>query len=143
MKKYYLGLIFLLILDRFLKIYFLKTLPVSGSVFALYLNKNIAFSLPVPAIILYPILAIVLFVLLWIWLKSWVGDKKNIWPYSLIILGALSNIWDRLRYGGVVDYLNVPFFTVLNISDVYIFLGVLFLIIDQIKKQKYEQQKHR
>lgn len=139
MIKYYLGLILLLILDRLLKIYFLKTLPEGSSVFALFINKNMAFSLPLPAIFLYPILAIIMFILLWLWLKSWCGDKKNIWPYSLIILGASSNIWDRLRYGGVVDYLNVPFFTVLNVSDIYIFLGILFLVIDQIKKQKYEQ----
>lgn len=138
MKKYYLGLILLLVLDRCLKIYFLKTLPVQGSVFALYINKNIAFSLPVPAVVLYPVLGVVMFVLFWLWLKAWQTGKKNVWPYSLIILGAASNIWDRWRYGGVVDYLNVPFFTVLNLSDIYIFLGVLFLIIDQLKKQKYE-----
>jgi lipoprotein signal peptidase len=138
MRKYYLGCLSLIILDRFLKIFFVKTLPESGSVFALYINKNIAFSLPLPSIILYPILAIIFFLLVWLWFDDWRVGKKYIWPYALIIIGAASNIWDRLWYGGVVDYLNVPYFTVLNLSDVYIFLGVCYFLVRQLKKQKYD-----
>ncbi len=138
MVKYYLGLLSLIILDRFLKIFFLKTLSVDGSVFALYINKNIAFSLPVPTLVLYPMLFLILFILIFVWYRDLKSEKNYIWPYALIIIGAASNIWDRLQYGGVVDYFNVPFFTVLNLSDVYIFLGVCYFLLRQLK---YKNEK--
>ena len=94
--------------------------------------------MPLPSVILYPILVIIFFLLVWFWLKDWQGAKKYIWPYALVIIGAASNIWDRLWYGGVVDYFNVPSFTVLNLSDVYIFLGVCYFLVRQLKKQKYD-----
>jgi lipoprotein signal peptidase len=133
MLKYYLGLLSLIILDRFLKIFFLKTLSGGDGVFSLYLNKNIAFSLPVPALVLYPMLFLILFILIFVWYRDFRSEKKHIWPYGLIIIGAASNIWDRLQYGGVIDYFNVPFFTVFNLSDVYIFLGVCYFLLRQLK----------
>jgi len=136
MTRYYLGLASLAVLDRFLKIFFLKTLSNQDGVFALYLNKNMAFSLPVPAVILYPMLFMVFFALLFLWYRDLRADKKYIWPYGLIIIGAASNIWDRLQYGGVIDYLNVPFFTVLNLSDIYIFGGVCYFLFRQLKNTK-------
>lgn len=136
MTRYYLGLVSLAVLDRFLKIFFLKTLSNEDGVFVLYLNKNMAFSLPVPAVILYPILFVVFFALLFLWYRDLRADKKYIWPYGLIIIGAASNIWDRLQYGGVIDYLNVPFFTVLNLSDIYIFLGVCYFLLRQLKNTR-------
>lgn len=136
MPRYYLGLLSLLILDRFLKVFFLKTLSSQDGVFALYINKNIAFSLPVPAPILYPLLFLIFFVLILFWYRDFRAEKKYFWPYSLIIIGAASNIWDRLQYGGVVDYFNVPFFTVFNLSDVYIFLGVCYFLFRQLKYTK-------
>ena len=136
MFKYYLGLASLLILDRFLKIFFLKTLSTEDGVFALYINKNIAFSLPVPVQVLYPLLFLVVLALLFVWYRDLRSEKKYIWPYGLIIIGAASNIWDRLQYGGVIDYFNVPFFTVFNLSDVYIFLGVCYFLRRQLKNTK-------
>jgi signal peptidase II len=136
MLKYYLGLASLLILDRFLKIFFLKTLSAEDGVFALYINKNIAFSLPIPAPVLYPLLFLVFLALLFVWYRDLFHEKKYIWPYGLIIIGAASNIWDRLQYGGVIDYFNVPFFTVFNLSDVYIFLGVCYFLLRQLKHTK-------
>lgn len=135
MFKYYLGLASLLILDRFLKIFFLKTLSAEDGVFALYINKNIAFSLPVPVQVLYPLLFLVFLALLFVWYRELKSEKKYIWPYGLIIIGAASNIWDRLQHGGVIDYFNVPFFTVFNLSDVYIFLGVCYFLFRQLKNK--------
>lgn len=135
MLKYYLGLASLLILDRFLKIFFLKTLSTQDGVFALYINKNIAFSLPVPAPVLYPVLFLIFLSLLFVWYRDLRSKKQYIWPYGLIIIGAASNIWDRFQYGGVVDYFNVPFFTVFNLSDVYIFSGVCYFLYRQLKNK--------
>ena len=48
-------------------------------------------------------------------------------PLSLIIAGALSNIYDRLKRGYVVDYININILPikklVFNLGDVSILLG--------------------
>ena len=45
----------------------------------------------------------------------------------LIIAGSLSNIYDRLKRGYVVDYIHIdlPFIkeVIFNLADVYIFVG--------------------
>ena len=43
------------------------------------------------------------------------------------ILGASSNFYDRLKYGFVVDYLDLKYFTVFNVADAMISLSVLFM----------------
>jgi hypothetical protein len=77
MLKYYLGLASLLILDRFLKIFFLKTLSAEDGVFALYINKNIAFSLPVPVQVLYPLLFLVFQAMLFVWNRELKTEKDK------------------------------------------------------------------
>ncbi len=60
----------------------------------------------------------------------------NVWAYAasgLLIGGALANVFDRLVYGYVLDFLNVsccginnPF--VFNLADVFIFAGAIGLV---------------
>jgi len=45
------------------------------------------------------------------------------------LIGAISNLLDRLSYGGVVDFISIPFFTVFNFSDIYIFIGVAWIFV--------------
>jgi signal peptidase II len=51
----------------------------------------------------------------------------------LIIAGALSNLWDRIIYGGVIDFIALHykewFFPSFNIADMAICLGVLLMLI--------------
>jgi lipoprotein signal peptidase len=42
---------------------------------------------------------------------------------GLILVGGLSNIIDRVWYGGVVDYIAIGNFPIFNLSDVCIVLG--------------------
>lgn len=46
----------------------------------------------------------------------------------LIFTGAFSNLWDRLRFGYVIDFINVPFWATFNLADVYIVSAVLVWI---------------
>ena len=46
----------------------------------------------------------------------------------LIASGALSNLIDRIARGGVVDYISVPAGGVINLADIFIFVGVGLLI---------------
>ena len=138
MKRYFVSFVFLFLIDRLTKVYFITkaTSKVEGGLFHLQINPNIAFSLPLPTIIIYILVAIILVVLLLAWRKSYFQKSIMIWPWGLIIIGALSNVLDRLQYGGVIDFINVPYFTVLNISDLYISAGVVWALLLQLKVDK-------
>lgn len=61
-----------------------------------------------------------------IWYYFYQQRIECIW---LIIAGALSNFFDRLIHGGVVDYLVVPWGGIINLADILIFFGVILLIL--------------
>jgi lipoprotein signal peptidase len=54
----------------------------------------------------------------------------------LIIIGAISNLLDRIYQGGVIDFINFFGLTIINFSDIYISLGVAWLLFDELKKNK-------
>lgn len=130
MFKYFVSIFLFFVLDRFTKVYILKNpLPNFGNGFLnLKINQVAAFSLPVTYFVLYPIIIVILiFLFLW-WFKEFKKKSILIWPSGLVIIGAISNLLDRLSYGGVVDFITVPYFTVFNLSDVYISIGVVWLL---------------
>ena len=50
------------------------------------------------------------------------------WAYALVLGGAAGNLIDRLRFGYVVDFLDVRVWPVFNIGDSAITIGVALLI---------------
>lgn len=50
-------------------------------------------------------------------------------PLALILGGGLGNLLDRLRLGQVVDFLDLRFWPVFNLADVYIVLGAVLIVI--------------
>lgn len=55
-------------------------------------------------------------------------------PLAMIIAGAISNVWDRMRFGAVADFLDFHFqgfhYPAFNVADCCIVLGVIALAID-------------
>ena len=135
MKKHYLIFFLLFLIDRLTKVYFIKKLSL-GNFFSLHLNKNISFSLELPFYILYTLLFILLIFLLLTCLKYYRKKSVFLWPWSLVLIGALSNIIDRFHYQGVIDFIDIPYFTVFNLSDTYIFIGICILIYYEFKFDK-------
>jgi len=45
--------------------------------------------------------------------------------------GALSNVWDRIEFGYVVDFIDFRYFAVFNFADVFINLGAIGLFISE------------
>ncbi|HIE35698.1 MAG TPA: signal peptidase II [Candidatus Omnitrophica bacterium] len=54
--------------------------------------------------------------------------------YGLILGGALSNLFDRIFLGYVVDYLDFRIWPVFNLADTCISIGIGLLFLDYIKK---------
>jgi signal peptidase II len=59
------------------------------------------------------------------------GSGWLVWvPAALLIGGALGNLADRVRDGGVTDFIDLPLWPTFNLADVSIVVGVLLLLID-------------
>lgn len=80
---------------------------------------------------------IALFIVLFIW---WVYRSINttgaLVGVALILSGAISNLFDRVWYGGVIDFIIVSYrswsFPVFNAADFFICLGVLLLFLSSL-----------
>ena len=75
--------------------------------------------------------AIALFVAAWMWRERRRDDAIGL---ALVLGGALGNIVDRVRFGYVVDFLDLHFgeirpFLVFNVADAAITIGVLLLLV--------------
>ena len=145
------------LLDRLSKIYviFLDNKFFGSEIFSskflnisLILNEGIAFGLlsfneKIFYNLLTFIILVIILIIFFMALKSY-GFKK----YSLLMIlgGALGNIYDRIFYGAVPDFIdfhigNFHWF-IFNVADIFITLGVIFMIIIEItgnnKNKKYE-----
>ena len=136
------AIIFLVSIDQLSK-YIIRT---QGGFYIC--NGGIAFGLPlISTISLLFCFSIILFLLNLKFrilnLKSISNFKFKISNYSqtaligiiLIISGAISNIIDRLYFGCVFDFIDLKFWPVFNIADVYITIGGMMLLFALIRKK--------
>ena len=143
------------LLDRLSKIYviYLDKINLSSEIFSskflninLIWNEGIAFGFfSVSSQNLYNLLTLIIFIvilLVFYFLLKSTGFEK----YALIFIfsGALGNIYDRLIYKAVPDFLdfhvgNFHWF-IFNVADIFITLGVFFMIIIEIFNIKKEKK---
>lgn len=101
-------------------------------------NYFLAFSLPIagPSIIAaVGLIIIIVAIHIFHLMRQKNNLRSEIVLWTMIFLGALSNIFDRLTYGYVIDYLDLRYFTVFNLADLMISGGALLLIIKTIRKK--------
>ena len=146
-KIFFINLFFVLLiflLDRISKIYviYLDKKFLGSEIFSskflnitLVLNEGIAFGLlSFDEKYLYNILTIFIFIIIliifFILIKS-----KGLKKYSLLMIfgGALGNVFDRIFYKGVPDFIdfhigNYHWF-IFNVADIFITFGVILMII--------------
>lgn len=80
-------------------------------------------------------IAIIISVLLLWWLKKLPANQTRLaCAYSLILAGALGNLYDRIHYGYVIDFIHVYYkdwhYPAFNIADCAICIGAGLLLID-------------
>lgn len=109
--------------------------------FDLTKNPNLAFSISLPQYIIY-IIVISLILTLSYCLYRAIKQKNNllIFSFLLIILGAISNLIDRIIHGAVIDFISFQImsfqFAVFNLADVWIVIGVFILLFKEPFKNK-------
>lgn len=102
------------LLDRLTKIYFFSSSTLNtGAAFSLFSGWNV-------------ILALVTFVVL-CFVCYWYYKEPS-FALGLIALGAFSNLFDRILYGGVVDFISLGFWPSFNLADCFLVLGVFLLV---------------
>lgn len=90
-------------------------------------------------------LAIIVSIVLIVWLARLTAQQR--WTavsLSLIVGGAIGNVWDRIQYGYVVDFIQVYYdkwyWPAFNIADSAICVGAAMLIIESFRGEKKEEQ---
>jgi signal peptidase II len=141
---YYLAAIFFVFLDRVFKIIALhsgggRSTNIIGEFFkfAFAKNYNIALSLPLAGDILFLLIPAIIFCLLFyslILIKNKEQDLAGI--LTVVSFCALSNFYDRVRYGFVVDYFDLHWFSVFNLADAVIVASCLTLFVLYYLKTK-------
>ena len=138
-------------IDRLTKVYviFLNEKNMSSELFvSKYLNINliyndgIAFGLlsfddKLYYDLLTGIICLITLIILWMIYKT-KGTEK--FAFMMVFGGSLGNIFDRLYYSSVPDFIDIHFrgfhWFIFNVADIFITLGVLILIIVELFSKK-------
>lgn len=55
---------------------------------------------------------------------------------GLILAGAIGNLIDRVVYGFVIDFIDLKYWYVFNLADVFIVIGVCLILIKMLRKKE-------
>ena len=150
---YSIGIV-IFIIDRFIKFLVtnhlieLKEYSIIKNFFSICYVKNTgaAFSILQGKTIIIVIISLIMLLLL----DKYIGNikksnKLEVLSFGLIIGGILGNLFDRLIYHSVIDYLLFRFghytYPIFNFADSAIVVGVILLIIDYIRSEIHESRR--
>lgn len=132
------------ILDRWLKYTAVSMWPSDATVtantpFALVVHKNagIAFSIPVNMSIVIGVSIMIGVMLTHMLVTQWHVRPDRSSAAILVLLGGVGNIIDRITYGYTVDYLLLASRLAINVSDVLIVAGVVWLLFGEPRRQTH------
>ena len=144
---YFFFILFIFILDRISKLWIISifnlenNLEIKISSFInlnLIWNKGIAFGLfsygeKFEYNLLTGLIIMIIAIVFWMIIKTKGFEKYG---FLMILGGALGNIFDRLYYSAVPDFIDIYYknfhWFVFNVADIFITVGVLMLIINEI-----------
>ena len=154
---YLFVLISIFVLDRLFKLYILNLAEIEKQVdiyispfLNLYLiwNTGVGFGLFSSDQPFYYNLVTIVIVLINILIFIMIFKSKIYRKFFLLMIlgGSLGNLFDRLYYAAVPDFIDIHYgnyhWFVFNIADIFISLGILCLILDEIffnnRKSNYD-----
>ncbi|MHC8413128.1 signal peptidase II [Pseudomonas sp. Hz4] len=97
---------------------------------------------------LFALIAVVVSAVLVVWLKRL--GRNETWlavALALVLGGALGNLYDRIAYGHVIDFILVHwqnrwYFPAFNVADSAITVGAVMLALDMFKSKKTGEAVH-
>ena len=144
MKKIYIFSLIIFIIDFVSKIIIQKCFSLYESIILIphflnltYVKNNgAAFSILSGNQLFLIFISILVLGGLFYYLKKEKLTNLKIIYYSLLIGGILGNLFDRIVYNSVIDFLDFKIFNydapVFNLADTFIVIGVLLIIIENI-----------
>ncbi|MDD2891552.1 MAG: signal peptidase II [Candidatus Gracilibacteria bacterium] len=138
-------LFFLIFIDQASKYFFehflaTEKIHIIGDFLVLSFVKNtgVAFSFPIEGMIL-KILTIALIIGIVIYYFHY-EQYKNLpftkLAYTLILSGAISNGFERVFIGSVIDFIGVKYFAIFNFADIFISIGAILLFFIYLKHER-------
>lgn len=103
-------------------------------------NSGIAYGIALPSALLIGFVMALIIMCISVMVVA--HRKKSFYiisPLVFIVIGAFSNLLDRLLYGSVIDWLVLTSWPVFNIADAMITVGAVWLGIITIKKKKVHE----
>lgn len=71
---------------------------------------------------------------------------KILYAETFVLAGALSNVLDRFKHGAVIDFIDFHLgswhFATFNVADIFICVGITWLMLMQIKEVYDAQRKN-
>lgn len=135
------GVAMVVLCDRVSKIFFSRLLELNESLiviknflyFTLVHNTGIAFGLFKDGGYVFIIIPLVLTALLvyniYYYRNSEQLSRMYILAFSLILGGAIGNLWDRIAFGYVIDFIDFRIWPVFNIADSAITIGAAIILL--------------
>lgn len=107
-------------------------------------NPGMAFGIDIGNKNLFTVFSIVASLVIFFYLLRTRGDKKYVkFALALILGGAIGNLMDRIRFGAVVDFIDVGIgqlrWPVFNVADSAVSVGMIILMGIIL----FEPKKHR
>ena len=82
------------------------------------------------------VIALITLIILWMITRT---EKIEKLAFMMIFAGSIGNIFDRLYYSSVPDFIDIHFnnfhWFIFNVADIFISLGVIILICSEFKKK--------
>ena len=146
------------VLDRISKIYVLSLAKINGSVdifvtkyLNIYLiwNEGIAFGLlsydqRSIYILITTLISIISIVILVLIIKT---NDIRFYFYTLVFGGAVGNLFDRLYYSAVPDFIDLHInnyhWFIFNVADIFITIGILCLILVELIFNNYSNNEKK
>lgn len=126
----------------------LKVLAIHGATadwwfahFVVFKNDRLVFSWPLSNTIGTVLMAAAMIIVAWVFWRAWRRRQMQMFlGASLMFLGAASNLFDRLRYGFVIDWAYLgQWWPVFNLADVMIAGGLVLLLVSGKKKSRQSE----
>ena len=159
LNKLLIGFALLIIcfaLDRLTKIYILDILIDSGNV-DIYINKYLNFYLvwntgigfglfSSENILFYNLFTLIIVIInLVILYFAFIETKFNSFFLMIILGGSLGNLFDRLYYSAVPDFIDLNYagyhWFIFNVADIFITIGIICLILSEFIFYKKKDEK--